>query len=733
MIGNPLQMNDWAIKRFLITILICQIILLILAILSNFGITIPLIQQIIGFIYLTILPGAIILRIMRMHNQGSIITLLYTVGLSLTFNMFLGFLINLIYPTVGIAHPISPLPLFITWAVVLGLLCGGAYLRDKNNSYPTDLKLAELLSPSVLVFILLPLLAIAGTQVVNYYNNNIVLLVLIALIALMAIVILTTKIIPTHIYPLAVFSIALALLWHSSLISGHLTGWYIFDEYYYYSLVVQNGIWDSTIPHTYNAMLSVTILPAVWTFFLNMQGEAVFKVIYPVLYALVPMALYMIYDQQLGSKKAFASVFIFMSIFVFSLMTTLARQMIGELFLVLLLMLIINKQVTDSKKFLFILFGAGLVVSHYSLSYIFIAYIILSLVFLSIYKDSKSQITVYAVILFAVICLSWYVYISSSAPLNSVLSIGKDIYQHAITNFSDMFNTEATSILMQTVPNTIHLMNRIVYYLVFFFTAVGALRLLPGRNINFTIEYLAFAFGSYALLAASIIIPFLSQSLSVQRIFHLSIMILAPFTILGIKDTIKLLGRLTRFSKPDIQNIFGKVPAILLLTLFFLFESGFVFEVVHDRWVNSLSLNLGHIEKNTRDIEIESKIALRNMCPTEQEISSAEWLKNNKENESLVFAALYDYRVPSLEAYGLIPAKKTFPIMLSDSNNGIGQGYIYLGYVNIIYGYGGTSSAFTKGSSSSKATLWDINELDPILNSSFKIYDNAASQIFFSP
>jgi uncharacterized membrane protein len=153
MIEDPLQMNDWGIKKFFIVVLIIQISVLCLAILTGLGISVPLLPQIIGFIYITFLPGIIILRILRLHRLGTIVTLLYTVGLSLTFNMFLGFLINFIYPAIGIAHPISPIPLFTTWAIILGLLCGCAYLRDKNYSDTDGWKLADLLSPSVLFFL----------------------------------------------------------------------------------------------------------------------------------------------------------------------------------------------------------------------------------------------------------------------------------------------------------------------------------------------------------------------------------------------------------------------------------------------------------------------------------------------------------------------------------------------------------------------------------------------------
>ena len=731
MFDDPLQMNDWGIRKFLVVVFVIQISLLGLAALGGLGITIPILPQVFGFICLTFLPGIVLLRILRMHRLGSIITVLYTVGISLAFNMFLGLLINSLYPAIGIAHPISPAPLFATWAVVLGLLCVGAYLRDKNYSYPNDWKLAELLSPSVLFFILLPLLAIAGANAVNYYHNNIVLLVLMALIALIAIVIISTKLMPAHLYPVAVFSIALAFLWHNSLISNHLTGYDIFSEYYYYSQVVQNGYWDQAIPHTYNAMLSIAILPAVYTYFLNISGEAVFKIVYPLLYALVPLALYTICYKQLSSRQAFASSFFFMSIYVFYLtMTSLARQMVAELFFVLLIMLIIDKQITSSRKILFILFGASLVVSHYSLSYIFMAFLILSVIMLYKFKERKSQITIYAVILFSVICLAWYVFVSSSAPLHSIVDLGKRIYQNVGANFLDMFSRDATLYFATPSQNTVHLINRIVYYLMLFFTAVGANRLLTGRNNSFSREYLAFAAGSYALLAACIIVPFFSQALNANRMFHMAIIILAPFSILGFEDTLKALGRLTRFSNHDILRSFSKISLSLLLALFFLFNSGFIFEVAHDPWVASLPLSLGTIEENKRDIQIERKISIRKICPAEQEIVSAKWLANYKEGKLPVYATFGDIRVPSLTAYGLIPGEKTRPILPPNSNSDIGHGYIYLGYVNVIYGYGMTDWSLLKERSGG---TWDITELDPVLTKSLKVYNNGVSVIYLSP
>ena len=52
------------------------------------GINIPFLRDVLGFIYLTFIPGVIILRILKLHEIGSIESFLYSVGLSLATIMF---------------------------------------------------------------------------------------------------------------------------------------------------------------------------------------------------------------------------------------------------------------------------------------------------------------------------------------------------------------------------------------------------------------------------------------------------------------------------------------------------------------------------------------------------------------------------------------------------------------------------------------------------------------------
>ena len=93
-INNPLQMNDWEIKKFLTVVLAIQLAMWGVIGLDYIGLQIPILRQLIGFIYLTFVPGIIILRILKLHKLGNIETLLYTVGLSIATLMFTGLLMN---------------------------------------------------------------------------------------------------------------------------------------------------------------------------------------------------------------------------------------------------------------------------------------------------------------------------------------------------------------------------------------------------------------------------------------------------------------------------------------------------------------------------------------------------------------------------------------------------------------------------------------------------------------
>ena len=199
-------------------------------------------------------------------------------------------------------------------------------------------------------------------------------MLVIALIAVIPILIGFDRVIPEALYPLAVLSISISLLLHTSLISPYLWGYDIHYETFLANLVIDNEFWDSMSPGNVNAMLSVVLLAPMYSYITGLDLTWVFKIVYPLIFALVPLGLYHVFRRQVGAKSAFLACFFFVSFIIFyAEMASLARQEIAELFFVLLLMIMVARNIPKRTNFtLFAIFGASLVVSHYGTSYIYL-------------------------------------------------------------------------------------------------------------------------------------------------------------------------------------------------------------------------------------------------------------------------------------------------------------------------------------------------------------------------
>ncbi len=342
---------------------------------------VPVLRQMLGFLSLTFVPGLLILKILKVHKLNLVRTILYSIGLSIAFVMFSGLCLNTFFPYLGVTKPISIVPLVCIITLFIFVLGAVAYFRDKHF-----LSLQKLINkpvvesssiPILLFLILIAILAILGALLVTFQQNNIVLLILIPLIAVVPILIGLNKVIPPAIYPIAVITIALALLFQQALISPYLTGYDIHIEYYYQGLVLENSHWDSSIANNVNAMLSITMLCPVYSVILNLDSVWVLKIIYPLLFSFVPLALFEVYKDYCNPRQAFLASFFFMSMLVFfTEMVALARQQIAELFFVLIILLIVEQKLSSVKKtVLIIIFSLSLIVSHYGLSYICIAFL----------------------------------------------------------------------------------------------------------------------------------------------------------------------------------------------------------------------------------------------------------------------------------------------------------------------------------------------------------------------
>jgi len=87
--NNLLLISDWEMRKFIKIVVVIQLVTWGLVGSSALGLEIPILTQITGFIYVTFVPGIVLLRVFKIHRLCSIDTLLLSVGLSISFQMFI--------------------------------------------------------------------------------------------------------------------------------------------------------------------------------------------------------------------------------------------------------------------------------------------------------------------------------------------------------------------------------------------------------------------------------------------------------------------------------------------------------------------------------------------------------------------------------------------------------------------------------------------------------------------
>jgi uncharacterized membrane protein len=751
-ISNPLKMNDWEITKFLRAIFVIQVAVLGIIILDGLGWYIPILRQIIPVVYLLFVPGILILRVIRVHNIGSVEVFLYSVGLSITCIMFIGFFINLIYPLLRIFNPISLWPLIITFSifvVVLSFLC---YWRDKDYSNPDFIDSEDLLSPYVLFLFLIPFLAIFGTYLMNLYKNNILISVLFIIISLIVILFAYNKI-SRKFYPLTIFIISISLLFQTSLISNYITGFDIQSEYYLTSLVIKNGFWNLTFNVDYNNMLSDTMLAPILSIISEIDLDWIFKIVYPLLFSLVPLGLYIVFKKQTSEKIAFLSSFFFMSFYVFyTEMLGLARQEIAEIFLVLLLLVMITRNLSNiTRSFFLIIFGISLIVSHYGIAYIYmfsllIVYLIILLNdhyniktrinFISRYDKtaatynevSKNKILSFTFVLFFIIfTLSYYMYTSSEKSLIVFLNLLSIFVGSITTQFFNPASVQGLAIIQEPLT-PLHILFRYGDYLIEFFTIIGVFSIFLRDRIKFRREYLAFILVFGLVQIGSVTLPFFSSALNTERLYQITLILLAPACVIGGLTSLDVIYGILKSFKIQIKNFNDKKIKILSIffIIFLLFSSGFVFY-----WTNESSNYISF--NSTPDTAIYNGM----------EVQSANWLtvhgvgfsEYGQNSQSGIVIADED-EVPLLLKYGINSTSfseyynSNFNIMnyqIESYNPTKNNFYFFFGTNNIL-----SNTFLLFNYTSVQANLFNVTYGNKNnFNTLNKIYDSDGSQIYY--
>lgn len=635
---DPFQMNDWTIKKFIIITFSIQISIIALLLLDQFNLEIPILRPLLSFIFITFIPGVTLLRIFKQHELGSVKTVLYSFGLSLSFLMFTGFFLNIIGPFFGFLNPftVQNVLLIINASIVFLIIL--SYLRDRNYSKfepKINLNFSEIWK--ICLVCLLPFLAIFSTYLFNYYGNNFLQMFLLLILSLVPILLVFNRI-PKHFLPISIYIVSLALLFYTALISPYVLGSDINKELVIIRSILENSRLDLALSETINSMLSISSLAPIYSLVLNLSPVFILKVIYPVLFAFVPLGLFEVYREQMNTKDAFLSVFFFISVFTFfTTMLALARQQIAEIFFVLLILLVVDIKLDKTiKSFLLIVFGSSMAVSHYGISYLFLLILGVSFVYILINKKRRENVRNYDLINYGVpifllvFIISWYMYLASSSSLESGVFVSKTIY----SSITDLFNPQ-TSTALNIATAKLPFLQRIdrnLYLVAEFFVLIGLLGTLIRNKKDFIPEFKILAIGTLAISVISIAVPKFSAALNTDRIIHISFFLLSPFLIIGIKNCLEILNKLFKnHYKLNLKNY--QKYALIFLVLFFLLNTSFLYQIIDQDKLGRFALD------KSSDY----------MVMNGMEISAINWYNHSGNNNSEIYADVYKQRM----IYGL--------------------------------------------------------------------------------
>ena len=94
------------------------------------GLDLPIFRQVFVFIYLTFVPGFILLKFLKLEEVQIVDTICFSIGLSLAFSMFVGFFINWSFLALGVSRPLSIIPLEVILSLLTLCLFFVGYRRD---------------------------------------------------------------------------------------------------------------------------------------------------------------------------------------------------------------------------------------------------------------------------------------------------------------------------------------------------------------------------------------------------------------------------------------------------------------------------------------------------------------------------------------------------------------------------------------------------------------------------
>jgi uncharacterized membrane protein len=320
-------------------------------------------------------PGVILLRAFRIPGRVLSSFPVYIPCASIVVLFGSGLAVDIIGPVVGVAAPLRAEPLLLGLEVICLALLAACVKASPNVIIPWR----SLSRPRWLVSpLILPLIAAVGAiRLNNGHGNTIAVTAVIGIVAMLITAVAFSSRLDKTFLEVVLYAAGLAMIWSSSLRGDPLYGFDIAAEYQRLQQTVHTGIWHTAHPgDAYGAMLSVTVMPGELHFLSGLPDLLVFKVVYPMIFALLPVAVFGLARTILSRSWAFVAAAFMIGQYAFLEIPSVARQEIALVLFVALIMAMLDVRIQRRSRWgLTALLGVTLALSHYSTTYVAISLI----------------------------------------------------------------------------------------------------------------------------------------------------------------------------------------------------------------------------------------------------------------------------------------------------------------------------------------------------------------------
>jgi len=635
------------------------IILSLLIVNISIILNIPLLRQGLPFIFFTFIPGFLLLKILKIKTQLSQL-IVFSVALSVSFLYLIGLFVNMVFP----AKPLGYSFLISSNLIVLFLTF---ILRNEELfNFQATFDMSEI--KFYIMGIILPFLVILGSYLLNKFNSNLLILFSIAYLIAYIVIVLRFKIEGLS-YPFIIWILSLSLLFMVSLRTDYLISGDTVVEYNLFKVSAASFKWIlGPIPYalreSYNACISITLLPTLYYFMSNLNTFYIFKLFLIFIISFIPLSIYRLNSLFLSEEKSFMNTLLFISYYQFIYAISNLRTLIATLYFVLIVLLIFDEAIPKMKKsILLLIFAVSLVFSHYSTTYVTFIFILTSFIILNILKRyqknqaySPKGFTITFTIFIFVMLFLWYALINFySSSFDNFVGFLKNTLISFMDAFRfDMYHEEGQRIFGIGLKWPAEYINMAVYYITMFTILIGflgeLLKRLKGISM-FEDEFFVFMTLAMAILASTIVLPYISKGYGSARVLLFCLVVLSPCFILGADKISNILSSITRY------RISFDVKYVSLLIIFsFLFTNiGVVYQVFGDH--HSMIFNNDGFQYETAALHKE-------------ELYGALWLNETKGTLKLVSGDRYTHE--RLTGFGLHLETEV------SSNNFSNDTYIFL-------------------------------------------------------